>query len=147
MSDSTRTKIIAAVMIATIVWAYFNIGSKKTDTTVPGSPQAVQTVVPEAEVISGTKLVNVEQKTRESWGRDPFKLTENPEKPSTRPSRKLAWVLSGIMYNEQSPVAIINSQPVRQGDVVDMAQVVEIERKAVTLEHNGKRFTLTVTKG
>jgi hypothetical protein len=55
--------------------------------------------------------------------------------------------LTGIVYNDRTPLAIINNRPVKVGDAIDQAKVVDIGTRTVTVEYQGKRVTLTVSKG
>jgi type II secretory pathway component PulC len=92
-------------------------------------------------------LVNVEQQAKEPWGADPFRVKARSGKKNGKARKKPRWQLSGILYNNQHPVAIINKRQVRTGETINDAKVLKIDKKAVTLEHNGKQMTLTVTKG
>ncbi|MCK4574027.1 MAG: general secretion pathway protein GspB [candidate division Zixibacteria bacterium] len=44
-------------------------------------------------------------------------------------------------------MAIINNRPVKTGDTINDARVVQIDKKEVVLEHKGKRIRLTIAKG
>lgn len=149
MSESTRKKVIGAVMVLAIIWGYYNLkpGSKPNTQIERPIAAAVQTAAPKPRSAEPPKLVNVEQKTQEAWGSDPFRVVSSPRKSVERPHQARRWLLSGILYNEQSPTAIINKQQVKIGDTVDEARVLEINKKSVRLEHNGKEMTITVTKG
>ncbi len=148
MSESTRKKIIAAILLVALIWGYNNLFSnskkpvKNNKTTTSIQAQQLTTTAP-----AKPKLVNVEQKTKEPWGGDPFRLETGNTSQRHSPVTVLKWKLSGIFYNSASPVAIINRKRVKAGDTVSEAKVISIDREAVTLEHNGTRMTLTVTKG
>ena len=108
---------------------------------------AVQREEPKTQSPATPKLVNVEQKAKEPWGSDPFLRKKVDKRPTGDTRKSLKWQLSGILYNSTSPVAIINNERVRRGDGVGGARVVSIQKTNVTLEHNGKKMTLTVSKG
>jgi len=149
MSESMRKKIIAVVMVLAIGWGYHNLkpGSKpKTESSRPVAA-AVQTAAPKPASAEPPRLINIEQEAAEPWGKDPFRVVSDVRTADKRPYPKPQWQLSGILYNEQAPAAVINKQQVRVGDTVDEARVLEIKKKSVTLEHNGKQMTITVTKG
>ncbi len=149
MSESTRKKVIAAVMVLAILWGYQSL--KPGAETKPESDRpvvaAVQAAAPKPRSAEPPKLVNIEQKVKEPWGNDPFRVVHDARKVDKRPLRARLWQLSGILYNERAPAAVINKQQVRVGDTVDDARVLEIKKKSVTLEHKGKQMTITVTKG
>ena len=52
--------------------------------------------------------------------------------------------VSGIMYDENDPAAIINNQIVREGESIGEATVERIERDQVKISYEGKEFTLKV---
>ena len=62
-------------------------------------------------------------------------------------SIKEYFCTDGIVYSENNPMAIINNKSLFIGDKINKARVVDISRKNVTLDYNGKKITLTVAKG
>ncbi|UCG62050.1 MAG: hypothetical protein JSV52_01795 [Candidatus Zixiibacteriota bacterium] len=150
MSESTRKKIIFGILIVAIIWGYNNLKSTpKNPAAKSGATPTVDTGTPVQEapaVPTAPKLVNIEQKAREPWGKDPFRV-QHSARYSQRTPEKPKWQLSGILYNSQAPVAIINNKPVKAGDTINSARVLRIDRKSVMLEYNGSKMTLTVTKG
>ncbi len=150
MTESTRKKVIIGVLVVAVIWGYSNL--KPNSDSKPAAKRDTKTVVqPQApaalQKVAVPKLVRVEQKAKESWGEDPFRVERKHDRTSRKANKALKWTLSGILYNSHSPIAIINKQQVKNGDTVDDARVVRIDKKAVTLEHNGKQMTITVTKG
>lgn len=147
MSESTRKKIIAGILVVVVIWGYQNL-KPPSDKPAPRKDTAaeVQKPAPKVAQAAAPKLVNVEQKVKEPWGSDPFRVVKSRKSPGQKESA-LKWVLSGILYNSSSPTAIINKKPVKQGDLINGARVVRIDKKTVTLEYNGNRMTVTVTKG
>ncbi|UCD63338.1 MAG: hypothetical protein JSW34_11400 [Candidatus Zixiibacteriota bacterium] len=148
MSESTRKKIIAAVMVLVVIWGYNNL---KPASDKPPRPKATPAAAVTATSDQGQpkvttpRLVDVEEKAKEPWGTDPFRV--KAKKQAKKPGSAVYWRLSGILYNSHSPSAIINKRHVKTGDVITGARVVKIDRKSVTLEYNGKQMILTVTKG
>ena len=92
-------------------------------------------------------IINIREKESEPWGVDPFKSKTKRAKKKQMVNQPPVWNLTGIMYNEQSPIAYINKKAVRVGSMINEAQVIDISRSAVTLELKGNRFTLHVGKG
>ena len=62
-----------------------------------------------------------------------------PPKANFNPS---GFKVSGIMTGPDGAIAIVNSQFVKAGDVIDGATVVSIQTHAVQLEYDGKSFTI-----
>ena len=52
--------------------------------------------------------------------------------------------LSGIMLSADGPVAIINNEIVKQGDVIDGASVSSIKENSVNLSYQGQELVLSV---
>lgn len=66
-----------------------------------------------------------------SWGRNPF--SESVSKPIT---------LTGIIWDNIVPQAVINSEIVKTGDKISGNTVVEIKRNSVILSDGTKNFEL-----
>jgi len=49
--------------------------------------------------------------------------------------------LTGIIYSEDNPMAIVNSKIVNEGDVVGEVKVVKIHKDSVELERSGRRWS------
>ena len=75
---------------------------------------------------------------KQGWGRDPFFL--GPE--STEDIELDGLILNGIMWDENSPYAIINNDVVEIGAKLGTMIVIEITDSNVILEQKGKRYTL-----
>ena len=148
MNEKTRKFIVYMTLPAALIWAAFNYPVRKsTPTSVAANtqenPPAVAALAPARP---DTRLINIESETAEDWGHDPFRtyLTSGEKAPQ---QKNLAWILKGIVYSPDQPLAFINNQSVRVGDVIDDATVISITRKAVVVSHKGKEITLTVNKG
>lgn len=50
--------------------------------------------------------------------------------------------LSGVIYDEKRPLAIINGQIVAEGEIVDNKRVVKITPNTVVLKDNEKEYSL-----
>ncbi len=61
---------------------------------------------------------------------------EKSEPPTTRHG-----VVTGIMYAEEKPSAVVGDKIVYEGDIVDGVKVVKIYRDKVEFEKKGKRWT------
>jgi len=55
--------------------------------------------------------------------------------------------VSGIMYDAQSSLAVVNGEPVRQGEEINGMTVIKISDSAVSLEYKGQAFERTIGQG
>ena len=73
----------------------------------------------------------------------PFsQLPTNKPSPKTTPPR--AFVLSGIVYEDKEPMAVINDSIYTVGEYVSGAKITEITRQRVLLEKAGEEIELKV---
>lgn len=78
---------------------------------------------------------------KEGWGRDPFSLAAT----SIGDIGLESLILNGIMWDEDNPYAIINTDVVKVGDTLGSGIiVVEITKNSVILEQDGDRHTLSL---
>ncbi|RKX26398.1 MAG: hypothetical protein DRP45_03620 [Candidatus Zixiibacteriota bacterium] len=152
MSDRTRKILIYLTLPAAIIWGVFNLPGNKDQSSVAPAQQQLQPQVVAAEKVIplspiSAHLINIEEKSAQKWGADPFRThkPKNSRIASSTPNRN--WVLQGIVYKTEQPMAFINSRSVKVGDKIDDATVVAINKKTVTLEYNGRRIDLSVNKG
>jgi hypothetical protein len=80
--------------------------------------------------------------------RDPFLSSKDPEKFEKEVQKKpqIDLNLSGILWDDQIPTAIINSKVVKIGDLVFGKTVVDIEKDQVVLMEEGQMFVLKLRK-
>jgi type II secretory pathway component PulC len=108
--------------------------------------KTVKNEVPKAgaKVLAPIKnQIDIEKYADLNWGRDPFTFKNKtgvviPVEPPPE------WKLGGILYDENSPSAIVNKKIISKGDTIDGATVVEINESSVTLESNGVLHKLTL---
>lgn len=149
MSDGLRKKIIYASLPLALVWAVWNLSGKKANAPEPIPVETVQLDSLLTVVKAEPSTIGLDYRENAPWGRDPFgspSTSDAAQKPSGG-AEKLAWVLAGIVYSNQQPMALINSRMVKVGDRVGEATVVAIDKQSVTLEHQGQRIRLTLSKG
>ncbi|MFQ6007759.1 MAG: hypothetical protein ACE5K8_02300 [Candidatus Zixiibacteriota bacterium] len=144
MSGQKRKRIIYLALVVTIIWGVYNFPSSRVKKNTVKLPETIQPLSNAQSVTSAKDMINIDEKTQASWGTDPFQ-SPKPVKIAFR--RKPSWHLSGIVYNDHTPLAIINNQPVKVGHEIDDAKVVDIGERTVTLEYKGRLFRLSVTKG
>ena len=73
------------------------------------------------------------------WGRDPFALSRSK---SVSDEFTDSFVLSGIVWDEKMPVAIIDQKVMKTGDTIDDCSVKEIHRSTVMMVCGGKPLEL-----
>lgn len=78
-----------------------------------------------------------EKRPKLEWTRNPF---IPPQKETKSTVGEL--VLSGIAVDERGRIAIINGEIVREGDVIFGVKIIEITQDSVTVEGEGKSYTL-----
>ncbi|MCK4606254.1 MAG: hypothetical protein KAU35_03045 [candidate division Zixibacteria bacterium] len=152
MSENTRKKVVYACFVIAVIYGSYNLlmGDDQPQMIEERQQQATNVsaaIHPAVPSPSSPELIVTDDMISAPWGADPFRDRVTPETALSPRPNDLVWVLDGIVYSDRSPMAIINKQMVRSGDTVDKARVIAIGRKTATLEHKGKQFTLTVSKG
>ena len=91
----------------------------------------IEIVVPVQREAERTKYVK--------WGRNPFVLGDVSESTAE-------FTLTGVMWNEEKPQAIINNVLVGVGQKVNGSAVVEIRRNSVILSNGIETFELKLAE-
>jgi len=154
VTDKRRQLLTYSVCGIAVIWAAFNFefGPPKS----PNQPNAVlATIIPisdqagkKADDLLAAKLDELHMR---NWGMDPFRsgfraFALEPTDP-LQTVKKPQWIVNGILYTASSPIAYINQKPVKVGDHVHNARVLEIGKKDVVLEFEGRRIRLSVNQG
>lgn len=148
MNENTRKKVLLAVFACVIIWGIYNLYPQKTDKETNKTSNNKTIAVLTKSPVKNTNLIDIEQKDKESWGRDPFIYPYKKKSISPAlPKKNKLWKLTGIIYNNSTPIAVINKKPVKIGDSIDDALVIQINRKDVVIEINGSKIVLNVSKG
>ncbi|MEW5795758.1 MAG: hypothetical protein AB1772_05305 [Candidatus Zixiibacteriota bacterium] len=152
MNEKLRKKIVFATLPLALAWAGYNLIGKKNPSPAPTT--APTPMIPPSPIIPTTaaspKIADLEAKADAPWGRDPFQLRSRHGRTRfavVDRSSSLAWTLAGIIHNNRHPLALINNRMVGIGERVDSATIVAIEKETVTLEYQGRRIKLKLTKG
>lgn len=148
MSENTRKKILYAALVGAIIWGVYNFVPRSKISTVTTSKPAVSKQIPLAASSSFARIdktINVADMKIKGWGTDPFRAG-NKNKTKNKTPKKV-WKLSGIVFNDINPLAIINGKSIGVGDTIEGAKVLKIERKKVVIEYAGNRISLSVSKG
>lgn len=149
MNEKIRKAMVWGLLVcATIYGAYNFSGPDQTTSFQQDQPRTVAALPAQATEQTVEQFIDVEEKAKAAWGTDPFRAKKVRKAQSVKVQRdEPEWFLSGILYNNSQPLAVINKRTVKTGDTVDRARVIQIKRKKVLLEYKGSRFELTVTKG
>lgn len=80
--------------------------------------------------------------------RDPFLSSKNPQELKAAAVKKPAveLKLSGILWDDNIPSAIINSNIVKIGDLIEEKTVVDIEKNRVIMMEDGKILVIELRK-
>lgn len=144
MKEKTRKAIIFALLPLAVIWAIYNMTDSKRQTTAPISKEA-QTGITKAPAVEIAKI-DTEKYFSLPWGEDPFYRARKDGPPPVFPKKKPRWYLAGILFGEANPYAVVNNTIVTEGDMVDGARVVLINKSMVTLEKDGFEIRLKVAK-
>ena len=149
MSENNRKKILYAALVAAVIWGVYNFVPKSQIGTAPTSKPVVsrqaEPAVTSASFARIDKTINVADMKLKGWGSDPFRAGNR--KIANKKAPKKVWKLSGIVFNDFNPLAIINGKSIGVGDTIEGAKVLKIERKKVVIEYAGNNISLWVSKG
>ncbi len=146
METKKRQKIVYAVAVLTAVWGLYNFLGDANKKTIP-NPEQLKTVAKKTATYKPADSVDIDEYNKLAWGRDPFyRSVDENKKPTGEPVQTPGWILSGILWDETNPSAVINKKIVRHGDIVNGAKVVRIHKNLVTLEKDNLEFTLNIKK-
>jgi len=149
MTESTRKKIVLGLLIVSVVWGVWNLWPSEKVETSDSQEMTNNSNNPTslANVTGDNHQENINRIQQSKWGADPFRLGKKElNENAVSQNGSLSWILSGIICSDNSSMVVINKQPAKVGDIIDKAEVVAINKKTVTLRHNGKKFTLTINK-
>ncbi len=170
MTESTRKKMVFGLLGAAIIYGATAIEWSSPEPTSPSSQtQANPTSMGEADranpdamgqtdpgiVLDSTPtkpnntalLAAIDSILQTPWGDDPFQFESRYSRTEDRVEEAAGWKLSGIVFTPTNPMAVINSRPVKVGDIINDAAIVKIEQNQVTLECRGDRFVIAVNEG
>lgn len=145
MKPDTRKLVIYSLFVAAAICGLFSLRNRpdKPIAAVPISPAESEA----APAVHPSKQIDIEKYSSMGWGRDPFVCNSNEVVDTTTASASVpTWILGGILYDDLNPAAIINGRVVRAGESIKGALILKIEKNKVTLENNGGRFFLNLTK-
>jgi len=148
MTDATRKKVMFGVLGLAIIYGAANIKWSSQTASVPYSNDLdTNSGMSIGQPKTPAFVINIDSALATPWAGDPFRLAGRSQPAATVDVEQPKWQLSGIVYIPGKAMAVINSRPVKEGDVINDAAVIKIDRDAVTLELRGNRFTIGVNEG
>ncbi len=148
MNENLRKKVVYGTLVLAIIYGAYNFWPESRADKPTASRLSAQPVATAVATAISTPLIDTAAMESAPWGADPFRVVAPPPSaPKTARSTVPGLRLSGILYNQTYPLAIIDGKSVGVGDQIKGATVISIDRRRVTLDHRGKQYTLTVSKG
>lgn len=100
------------------------------------------------EAVKQVETIKSESKTYAVSDNDPmvFVIKEKTKEKIKKEGPLPKISISGISWDAQNPMAIINGKLCKEGDMVADAEIVKIENKSVTFKWHSKTFTLKLIK-
>jgi hypothetical protein len=142
MTEKTRKKIVFAALFIAVIWGLYNFQWPQRQKIDPVSPAAAPAGARMTQPNTLTPEL-VQEKTNGNWGSDPFRIPNG--KSVNRQGGN--WIVTGILYNTTAPLAYINRTPMRIGDTIDNARLMDIERNYVILKYNGSAHKIYFSEG
>ncbi|MFH1063205.1 MAG: hypothetical protein V1747_10045 [Candidatus Omnitrophota bacterium] len=144
--------IIIFIIIGLIGNYYFNNWiaalKSKNSVVIPISPPIIPKL-PDPLIIKPVKFEEpIFPEINTPTLRDPFLSSKNPQELKTIVTKKpsVELKLSGILWDDKIPSAIINSSIVKIGDLIEGKTVVDIEKNQVVVMEDGKILILELRK-
>ena len=145
MNARTRRFLVYAGAAVAVAWCLFNF--ERPSRPSENAPNGTADVETSPAAAAKNLVATFDSIAALPWGDDPFRMHSAAAGPTAAAPTQVSWVVSGIVYSEDNPLAVVNSRTVKVGDIVDEATVVAISRSAVTLEKHGRQFSVAVRKG
>lgn len=108
-----------------------------------GEPAAVATVRPErlAPFITEAGSASAPLRDPFNWSREQINFFKS-QTPREASNSIAGLTLTGILWDDKKPLAVINNAIVGKGDTINDTTILEVRRELVTIEQAGIRYTL-----
>ncbi len=129
--------IIICILGAPFIFSAIRTVSTVIKTRAKQAPAAVPKKITVSKVSFEKRLARIEAKTEQiGWARNPFVRGR-----VSGPAGVVSLNLSGIIWDEQNPSAIIGNTVVMEGDAIGKYKVIKINRASVILSsEEGKKI-------
>ncbi len=148
MMDAKKRKTIVYILFGlALIYGFYNLesGFDKKAAKLAHAPAPASE--PAAPVLIPAKTINIEQYSTLSWGRDPFYRAKRNAPAAAAKKKQIEWILGGIMYDANSPTAVVNKKIVAVGDKINGAIIIDISKTKVVLKKgNSDIVTLKIKK-
>ena len=141
--------IIILILFGNHVFNKWINSLKRNNNIIVSITPPIQPKLPDPIVIKKTDSEQkIEPQIKAEKIRDPFLSSKNPKKTKITIGKKtrVKLKLSGILWDNKIPSAIINSKVVEIGDLIAGKTVVDIERDKVIIMENGEIFVMELRK-
>jgi hypothetical protein len=153
MNKEKKEQIIVIILVPILILGLIYMRSQGSSQGEPQGPVEVVNIV--AESGRSNMPVVIPGAPNFSPGENPFTnllqifLHDNmyrkePEKEIQQPLPD--FVIQGIVWNTDTPQAIINGQVVKIGDNMQGVKIIGIEQKGILIEYIGERMLIKKTK-
>ncbi|MCU0651870.1 MAG: hypothetical protein MUC39_02890 [Candidatus Omnitrophica bacterium] len=148
--DKKRTEIIITVILAGILVLVLlksmrKISAKFKSSSVPAASalsRAYHPLITKGQEVKKAQLpAPIDTETK--WGRCPF---SGKAYSATSKTEVINLKLTGIVWDESDPQALINGKVVQRFDRVGQFTVIEIYRDKVKLSQDGKYFEIYLSR-
>jgi len=143
MKDRARKMLVYTALGAALIYGWYNLLGPGRYGSVETEPEPLVAATLSAAATQVATDSTLDRVADKPWGQDPFRARRKGrvrQDPDT-------WTVTGIVYNQDAPLAYVNRKAAKVGDTVDNAKVVEISKTSVTLEYQGNQFTISVPRG
>lgn len=142
IDESTRKRIVYAILVLAIIYGAVNLGPRKRPIGVPEA--SLPTIEPAIPAAAEAPLALAHDSSSSEWGRDPFvygaSIEASGEQLEEEKSSDLN--LTAIAEANGTIMAVINGHPVGRGDIFDGWIVVEISKTSATVQSGGRELVL-----
>ncbi len=145
MEARKRKNIIYILFVLAVIYGFYNLFVGFDKKSAKLAPVSHEQLVP--QIVVPAKTIDIEKYSTLNWGRDPFYRAKKGNIPVVSENVQINWILNGILFNKQTPSAVINKKIVGIGDKINGAKIIDITKTKVTLEkENSEIFILQITK-
>ena len=145
MEARKRKNIVYILFVLAAIFGFYNLYNNFETKSAKQVPVSQQPQIP--QIVMPAKTIDIEHYLTLNWGRDPFYLAKKGASSIVSDEVQNGWILNGILFNKETPSAVINKKIVGVGSEINGAKIIDITKTKVTMEkENSEIFTLQITK-
>lgn len=139
--DKKHLKIVIAVgLVVVLILVFANSSKRMKQKLRPGTAPSATIESPSVPPTQGTIGPGEMVKEHLEWGRCPF--SGKVYSGAVGVGRAISFRLTGIIWDEKNPQALINDTIVSEGDILGSCTVIKIDKNKVILNDGSKDFEL-----